>query len=53
MNLGYVLDCLPTYNEHWKSIVEQIEYIKGFPLVPTIIINLKVRNKYKKRGRKN
>lgn len=40
--IGYVLDCLPTLSEEWRSIRNQIEFIKKFPMCPTVLINLKV-----------
>ena len=43
--LGYVLDCLPSFDETWKSVPEQIKFLKTLPQPPTVIINLKVRRK--------
>lgn len=40
--LGYVLDSLPSLCDEWKSVTEQINFIKRLPVVPTIIVNLKV-----------
>ena len=41
--LGYILDCLPSFDETWKSVPEQIKFLKTLPQPPTVIINLKVR----------
>ena len=41
--LGYVLDCLPSVAIGWKSVEEQISYLKELDLKPDVIINLKVQ----------
>ncbi|XP_019849767.1 PREDICTED: adenylate kinase 9-like [Amphimedon queenslandica] len=39
---GYVLDCLPSFDESWKNVPQQIEFLKTLPQPPTVIINLKI-----------
>lgn len=41
--LGYVLDCLPSVAIGWKSVEEQISFLKELDLKPDVIINLKVQ----------
>ena len=40
--LGYVLDCLPSFDTSWKNVCEQIEFLKSLKQPPDVIINLKV-----------
>lgn len=40
--LGYVLDCLPCMVAGWKSVEEQLSFLKDLHLKPDVIINLKV-----------
>jgi len=41
--LGYVLDCLPSMTTGWKSVEEQLSFLKELDLKPDVIINLKVQ----------
>ena len=41
--VGYVLDCLPTATTGWKSVEEQLSFLREFELKPDVIINLKVQ----------
>ncbi len=41
-NIGYVLDCLPSMCEEWKTIVQQIDFIEKLKPAVTVIINLRV-----------
>ena len=39
---GYVLDCLPCMTTGWKSVEEQLSFLKDLQLKPDVVINLKV-----------
>lgn len=41
--LGYVLDCLPSANDSWKTIANQLHFLRNLKLPPDIIVNLKVQ----------
>jgi hypothetical protein len=40
--VGYVLDCLPSLNEDWKTVLEQVHSIEQLNPKPTVIINMRV-----------
>ena len=40
-----MLDCLPSMTTGWKSVEEQLSFLKEFHLKPDVIINLKVQVK--------
>ena len=40
--LGYAMDCFPSFDTSWKSVSEQIEFLKSLKQPPDVIINLKV-----------
>ena len=42
VNLGYVLDCLPSASEGWKSYRDQLHFLWDLEMKPDYIINLKV-----------
>ena len=41
-----MLDCLPSVATSWKSVEEQISFLKESDLKPDVIINLKVQVEY-------
>ena len=41
-----MLDCFPSYSNTWKTVTEQLDFIKGLDQSPDIVINLKVHCMY-------
>ena len=40
--VGYVLDCIPSASEIWKSYSDQLHFLWDLEMKPDYIINLKV-----------